>query len=844
MAWAGLRRWLEQPRRAPLLFALDDLHWADPDSLNLLRLVVRHIRAVPVAVAVAVAATMRSWPASAAEVATGLAEDGLARIVRLAPLSSPAAAELASRLTGRIADARLEAQVETWCAGNPLLIRQLASMMDGDRLPGPAGTGGRGARLLLSRFTGQDSAGLDFARAAAVCGVQFLPPIAGALAGLDDSQIRTALVGLCGAGLLEEAGERGAVSFVHALVRQALYEDLPAPLRVQLHAAAFRLLWDRGAPASEAASHALAANLVGDPAAAAAAERAGTDALACGALAAAGRWVAGALRLAGERAEPELRLRLASALHSCGEGARAAEVCQALLGEADAGGSWEGEAYRLLGRALFELGDTTRAEESLRRAAVCALPTNRRLAVEALLEGSLLALYTSGPRLGAEFARDAHLLLDDDTDPELAAWVLAARGFTRMLMADPGGATDVASSLAMLPAGSSIRGLHGSATWGPRLIQLQTAKSTEHFDEAVACFEVAMDEARRGTVPLALSIYAVAHADTLSRLGRLGEARDLLRQALDDTPWLVARRPWVAVGLAHVHFELDEAELAEQYCSQVESMIGTEGDTLPLLRLWLWKVRADLALAGNDTDSACELMDRARLIAQRSGTYEPGAVPWYPVAITAYVLAGRLADAEAVIEHLDTASPTSSRRWPRAVAARGRAMLADRSGDHPAAEHHFAAASAWHQSLPMPLDHVETLLAHGSFLRRTGTSTRAREVLGQAARIATACGARRLERRSLDELHAAGGRRSRRRPGELTPIENRVAGLAADGLTNAEIAGRLLISPRTVEHHLTHVYATLAITSRRGLHRAMAGRQGEPRVTETVTGVAAPGTDC
>lgn len=817
-AWSRVRHWLEQPRQAPLLFALDDLHWADPDSLSLLHLVLRHIRTVPVAVV----ATMRSWPAQAAEVAAALAEDALACLVRLAPLSPPAAAALASRLTGRRDHAALGVQVQDWCAGNPLLIHQLASSLreDGD-VPTRTGPEAPGVRLLLSRFTGLDTAGLDFARAAAVCGVQFSPAIAGAVAGLNDDQIKTALAGLCGAGLLREAGEHAGASFVHALVRQALYGDLPAPLRGQMHAAAFRLLWDRGAPAGEAAPHALAADLVGDPAALRATEQAATDALACGARDAAGRWLGGALRLAGERAKPVLRLRLAHALHACGDPVRAAEVCQALLGEGEVDAPWVAEAHRLLGRTLFELGDNARAEESLRHAAACAVATNRALAIESLLEGSVLSLYMSGPRRSLEFAQDAYQLLDDHTDPRLAACVVAVRGQARSLMADPRGGPDLESGLAMLPGGSAIRGLHGSATWGPRLMQLQMAKCSERFDESLACFGAAMAEAECLASPIALSVYAVAHADTLSRLGRLNEARRMLRQAGEELPWLVGRLPWAAVGLAHVAFELDELAAAEQYCTQIEATIGIDGETLPLLRLWLWRVRADLALQANDTEGACEFIGRIRRTVARSGAYDPSAVPWASVAISAYLRAGRLDDAAAVINDLEAMFPASSCRWPRAVAARGRAMLADRGGDSAAAEASFAEAIAWHESLPMPLERVETILAQGSFLRRAGAPTRAREALARAAGIAAACGARRLERISLEELHAAGGRRPRRLPGELTPVQRRIAAIAAAGLTNAEIAGQLLISARTVEHHLTQVYATLGITCRRGLRRAL-----------------------
>jgi len=101
---------------------------------------------------------------------------------------------------------------------------------------------------------------------------------------------------------------------------------------------------------------------------------------------------------------------------------------------------------------------------------------------------------------------------------------------------------------------------------------------------------------------------------------------------------------------------------------------------------------------------------------------------------------------------------------------------------------------------------------------------RAREVLHAALDLATGCGALALASQASEELKAAGGRIrkvSRTGPGSLTPCELRVARLAAEGLSNREIAQALFVTRRTVEMHLSHAYAKLDIESRAELADAL-----------------------
>ncbi|WP_250038220.1 AAA family ATPase [Paractinoplanes maris] len=125
---------------------------------------------------------------------------------------------------------------------------------------------------------------------------------------------------------------------------------------------------------------------------------------------------------------------------------------------------------------------------------------------------------------------------------------------------------------------------------------------------------------------------------------------------------------------------------------------------------------------------------------------------------------------------------------------------------------------------PDRLAHAYALVALGSALRRAGRREAARDPLRTALNLTATGGAHRLAALATAELHATGARPRRaalRGPESLTTAEHQIAGLAATGLTNREIATRLTLSRRTVETHLAHAYAKLAIASRRDLDAAL-----------------------
>ncbi len=128
------------------------------------------------------------------------------------------------------------------------------------------------------------------------------------------------------------------------------------------------------------------------------------------------------------------------------------------------------------------------------------------------------------------------------------------------------------------------------------------------------------------------------------------------------------------------------------------------------------------------------------------------------------------------------------------------------------------------QRSPARLEHALALLELGAATRRAGQRAGAREPLREALELACACGADAVAARAHDELIAAGAR-PRRDPTEsrsnLTAAELRVARMAAEGLTNREIAQALFLTENTIETHLRSVFRKLEIRSRSQLARAL-----------------------
>jgi hypothetical protein len=125
-------RWLEEASSEPVLVALDDLHWSDADSLSLLAFLIRRIGELPLAAV----GTLRPWPTGAHEVCISLVGAGHATLERLTGPSEAASRTLVAERSGRPVTEDRGRQAWELCAGNPLLLEQVALALGrGEALP-------------------------------------------------------------------------------------------------------------------------------------------------------------------------------------------------------------------------------------------------------------------------------------------------------------------------------------------------------------------------------------------------------------------------------------------------------------------------------------------------------------------------------------------------------------------------------------------------------------------------------------------------------------------------------------------------------------------------------------
>ena len=134
----------------------------------------------------------------------------------------------------------------------------------------------------------------------------------------------------------------------------------------------------------------------------------------------------------------------------------------------------------------------------------------------------------------------------------------------------------------------------------------------------------------------------------------------------------------------------------------------------------------------------------------------------------------------------------------------------------------FDSALEHHGRWGNRFEEARTRLLYGEALRRAKRRKEAREHLSAATSAFAAVGATAWKRRAGDELRASGARLPRPASGSsLTAQEQRVAKLVVDGLSNSEIASRLVISTKTVEGHLRNIFEKLGVTSRTQVARGL-----------------------
>jgi DNA-binding CsgD family transcriptional regulator len=351
--------------------------------------------------------------------------------------------------------------------------------------------------------------------------------------------------------------------------------------------------------------------------------------------------------------------------------------------------------------------------------------------------------------------------------------------------------------------------------WERRAALLYTLIAMERFDAVDAALGPMLAEAGRSGSSAGLFASHCALALLRLRLGALPEADAAARVALevghhgDFTPGL----PFAVTLLAEVAIEvgdLDEAQAHIDLLPQGGWPAGVGTVLIPAARgrLRLAQGRPAEALADFRTCLVLWSPEVWGLEMRDSGYLDAHAG-----AAQALLLLG---DREGA-EHHAQAGVAAMRRFdaPRALGIALRVSGLAHGGDRGLASLRESVAVL--RDSPAVLELARSLAELGAALRRADARRAAREPLTEALDLAARCAARPLAARVREELRILGARPRRDwRVGveSLTPSELRVARLAADGLTNREIAQSLYLSLKTVEAHLAHAYDKLGIAGR------------------------------
>ena len=801
--------------RAPVLIAVDDAHWADAVSLEFVCYLARRVQDTPVLVLVTTRSVLGAGggePLAQLRTLRGLT------ILRPAPLGERAAARLidASGLRGAHDDFVVACHHAS--GGNPFLLRELLDALRADGARGSAADAARVARIapesiarvVLGRLVALGRDAERLASAFAVLGAGAPLGDAVALAELERSAVAAAVDALIAAHILTP--QRPYV-FVHPLVHTAIHDALPPARRAEAHARAARLTAQAGGPLGRVAAHLMAADPARDGWVIEVLRDAAREASANGAPASAASYLQRALlesparelraELLLELGEAELRAgipdaaaRARAALALVDDPRRRAEVCLK-LGYVQLYTGDHASAAETFSHGLAQLGETeddlfvelrgcyitvARHDARSRKLALARLEPilQSNTAGSTRIERHLLA------QLAFEWAQSGEQPCDKVTE-------LADRAF-----AD---GTLLSDDLGLLPG------------WCRTMLHVSEPAT------AIAALNVAIEWSQQSGNRVAFGGFSLLRGSARYMQGQLLDAIADLESASDAyhqpyTLGLPATRGFLALCL------LERGDVAG--AGQLLALPGGQAPWVsqPQFNVYLCALGRFKAVAGEPREGLAALLECGR---RANAIHAPNPAANQPWRSDAALLAARLGDrdhaAALVGEELELARAFGA---PHAlgIALRAAGMFAvGQDGIE-----RLAQAVALLDGTQINLELARALTDHGAALRRAGYPRDAREPLRRGLDLATACGALTLAARAREELIAAGARPRRERVSgadALTASERRVARMAADGMTNRQIAQTLFITPNTVAVHLTHAYQKLDIQSRAQLTDAL-----------------------
>jgi len=826
--------------QTPLMLVVEDLHWADASTRELVSFLARVIRTSPVLLVVTVRAEELD-PARPASVLIGeLARMPHAERLVLMPLDRAGVAALVEAITGVPASAVVTGRLMQRAAGNPFFTEELlAAGPDAPMVPASVGD------VLTARVAQLPAAGQRVLGAASVLGRAVPHQLLAAVA--EGSDLGDGLAAAVSHRLLEPRDD--GYQFRHPLIQETVYGRLLPPDRQVLHgraAAALAALSSPAEPAARAgqavqvAFHWRRAGQTGK--ALAAAVRAGdlaqdahapAEALAQYTLAI-GWWqnLTDPQSVAGVD-EISLLERAAEAASAAGDNARAQELAQRVLARTDPAGEPVQAALRLerLGRFSWLAGDLTTSRQAYQDAlrAIPHQPSAARARVLAATAQSLMLQSQYGSsrgyaEQGLAVAQAVGAQAEEAHARNTLGTTLASLGCH-------------AEGIEMLRSGLRIARQISDGTEAARchLNLAESLTEARWAQEALQAGEEGLAEATAlglGRVHAAAILGTVLEA--LYLLGRWDEIQERASEALDaePEPWSMVpiRLPRCRVALARGDLTAAAAELAA-----MTAVSGATGDTH--YGAHLAALEAAIAAASGDLQRARARVGDALQIAANTDDL---ALHLRIAALAVRIEADTLDAARLAGQRADPAALRARAGHVLATTADANARIAHAGGCHSPVFALFSTlAHAELSRIPGPADprlwnqvaaselagphlagyarlqQAASLLTHR---RRREATTALQEAEAAARRLAAApmhTEISTLARRARIDLAApTPAPPPEPDPAGLTPREREVIALLSDGLSNAQIARALYISEKTASVHVSNILRKLGVTSR------------------------------
>jgi DNA-binding CsgD family transcriptional regulator len=800
----------------PTLFAIDDLHWADIPSLRWLLYLTRRLAGVPLLVAAGTRPPEGESrdPTLVAE----LVADPEAVAIRPEPLGRASITVLARELHALNPDEAFSAALESATGGNPLFV---GAVLDAVAREGTSPTAEHVPRLLelgaqgVSRAVGLrlarlPSEALALLRAASVLGDGAELRHAAALAGVEATELGPAAAALVRLDLLRR---EDPLEFFHPVVRSAVYETLDVVERDAAHRSAAELLLQAGAPPESAAGHLLRLAPGADSFVVSTLRHAAERSLTQGAAEVAVGYLTRALEEqmdSAARTEVLVELGLAERLTN---GPAAANHLRAGL-DLLADRSRRGAVALELGRALW-VTDRNRDALAVFEQALDEVDRKRDPDLYELLMAELMAatwwdaqIYPIGK---------ARL---DELDPDAlhgglgSEWLLASMAHQEYRLGLRRERAVELARRALAPGNLLASGL---LVFTYLVMVLPRAG---FLDEGVSILDQAVAQARRRGDIVNVAFRLMWRGKWQTDRGDLRAAVADLREALDLCVAHGLRVAWpYNIGfLAQALLEQGEADEAARVIDQ-----GGFPEQLSLnqvhpmsFRLSRARLRIETGSPERGVEELLQVGETARLVPYDN----PSGVPWRSWAAEGLRRLDRNDEAHALAEE----ELALARRWgdPRAIGACLRVLGLVKGGE--------AGIGLLREAVEVlagseaRLENARALVDLGAALRRANQRTEARERLREAVDLTRRVGALGLAERANEEIAATGARpRKILQTGldALTASERRVAQLAADGMSNKEIAQTLFVTIKTVEVHLSRAYRKLEISSRAQLDKTL-----------------------